>query len=180
MVQNIRDPKTLATAHPYYNMMNVVYRLYVQIFERIELGQYPPYVTEYMDAFGITPERIVEQQRLIADLLDGLMLKEYLRDESMSYLRKAMQDCRWQGRFDWQAMGVFDLLASQSMLAYFFGTFADLACDLDIEFQTPGELREIVDRLCRRATDHYYTSRIKMEEEKTEKNQPQTEPDRSP
>lgn len=175
MVQNIRDPKTLATAHPYYNMINVVYRLYVQIFERIELGQYPPYIKEYMETFDITPDRITGQQRLIADLLDGLMLKEYPRDDSMSYLRKAMQDCGWKDRFDWRAMGVFDLLASQSLLAYFFGVFADLACEVDLEFQTPGELREIVDRLCRRATTYEnsdnYTGRIIMDEEKNEMEQ---------
>jgi hypothetical protein len=151
MVTNVRDPRTRASVHPQYNMLNVVYRLYVQIFERIENGEYPPYISTYIDERKVTTERIRSQQRLIADLIDGLMAKEYTRDPVMTYLRKAMADCRWTERYDWEAMGVFDLLASQSLLAYFFLVFADLAGEDDVQAQNAGELREIVDRMCEKA-----------------------------
>jgi len=153
MVFNIRDSKTRASVHPQYNMLNVVYRLYVQIFERIEKGQYPPYIDAYMTERGITKERIAEQQRLVADLLDGLFAKEYTRETGTSYLRTAMKDCRWAERFDWEAMAVFDMLASQSLLAYYFGAIADLSSEEDITAQNAGQLREIVDRLCKRTVD---------------------------
>jgi len=151
MVINIRDPRTRASVHPQYNMLNVVYRLYVQIFERIENGEYPPYISTYINERNVTTERVRNQQRLIADLIDGLMAKEFTRDPGMSYLRKAMADCRWTERYDWEAMGVFDLLASQSLLAYFFLVFADLASEEDVQTQNAGELREIVDRMCEKA-----------------------------
>lgn len=153
MVFNIRDPKTYASVHPQYNLINVAYRLYVQIFERIENKRYPPYIETYREECGVTEDRIVEQQRLIADLFDGLFAKEYTREPGTSYLRKAMRDCRWSERFDWEAMAVFDMLASQSLLAYAFGAIADLVSGEDIAAQNAGELRAIVDRLCRRAAD---------------------------
>jgi len=159
MVTNIRDPRTRASVHPQYNMLNVVYRLYVQIFERIENGEYPPYISTYINERNVTTERIRNQQRLIADLIDGLMAKEFTRDPGMSYLRKAMTDCRWAERYDWEAMGVFDLLASQSLLAYFFLVFADLASEEDVQAQNAGELREIVDRMCEKAGQLVSTTR---------------------
>ena len=159
MVINIRDPRTRASVHPQYNMLNVVYRLYVQIFERIENKEYPPYILTYMAERNVTSERIRNQQRLIADLIDGLTAKEYTREPGMSYLRKAMADCRWAERFDWEAMAVFDMLASQSLLAYFFLVFADLAGEEDIQAQNAGELREIVDRMCERAVQLVSTTR---------------------
>lgn len=168
MVFNVREPNTRASIHPQYNMLNVVYRLYVQIFERIEKGQFPDYVHTYMEQHQVTPERIAGQQRLIADLIDGLLAKEYTRDPAMTYLRKAMQDCRWAERFDWEAMGVFDLLASQSILAYYFLAFADLASEEDVKAQNPGELREIVNRLCRRAAGDNWTARPIISEPKAE------------
>ena len=157
MVSNVRDPKTRASIHPQYNMLNVVYRLYVQIFERIESGQFPDYLRDFMERHEITPERLLSQQKLIADLIDGLLQKEYAREPAQSYLRKAMKDCRWAERSDWEAMMVFDHLASQSLLSYFFLIFADLASEEDIAAQNPGELREIVDRLCRRAVNANWT-----------------------
>ena len=153
MVMNIRDAKSRGSVHPQYNMLNVVYRLYVQIFERIEKGQYPPYIAQYMVEHEIDCKRIHRQQQLIADLIDGLMAKEYARDSGQTYLRKAMADCRWQERFDWEAMAVFDMLASQSLLAYYFGIFADLAGEEDVQAQNPGELREIVDRMAGHAVE---------------------------
>lgn len=153
MVFNIRDPKTWASVHPQYNMVNVVYRLFVQIFQRIEAGRYPPYIDDYRHARGITDERVLGQKRLIADLLDGLFAKEYSREPGVAYLRKAMKDCRWSERFDWEAMGVFDMLASQSLLAYAFGVLADLVSEEDLIAQDAGELRQIVDRQCGRALD---------------------------
>lgn len=153
MVVNIRHYETKASVHPQYNMINVVYRLYVQIFERIEKKQYPDYVNIYMEANGITMERVLLQKKLIADLLDGLLSKEYTREPGTEYLRKAMRDCRWSERFDWAAMTVFDMLASQSMLAYFFNVFAELASEEDVKAQNPCELREIVDRQCRHASE---------------------------
>jgi len=153
MVSNIRDPKTFASVHPQYNLLNVVYRLYVQIFERIEKKQYPPYIETYMERLDVTWDRVFEQQRLIADLLDGLFAKEYTRDSALSYLRKSMRDCRWSERFDWEAMTVFDMLANQSLFAYYFGAIADLVSEEDITAQSAGELREIIDRLCQRATE---------------------------
>ena len=159
MVVNIRDPHTRASIHPQYNMLNVVYRLYVQIFERIENENYPPYIATYRIERNVTTERLRNQQQLIADLIDGLMAREYTRDAGMSYLRKAMADCRWGERFDWEAMGVFDMLASQSLLAYFFLVFADLASEEDTQVQNAGELREIVDRMCERAVQLVSTSR---------------------
>ena len=138
--------------HPQYNMLNVGYQLIVQIFERIENGQYPPYIDQYMTDQGITKTQVLEQQKLIADLLDGLFAKEYTRDPSMTYMRAAMQQCNWKERFDWKAMAVFDMLASQSFLTYYFLTIADLASAEDVAAQNPGQLREIVGRLAKRAT----------------------------
>lgn len=153
MVVNIRDPKTGASVHPQYNMLNVVYRLYVQIFQRIELGHYPEYVREYMEKNHVTIERITSQQSLIADLLDGLFAKEYTREAGTSYLRKAMKDCRWSERFDWEAMAVFDMLASQSLLAYYFGVIAEVASEEDVTAHSAAELRLIVDRMSQRAIE---------------------------
>jgi len=153
MVFNVRDPKTFASVHPQYNLLNVAYRLYVQVFERIENRQYPPYIETYIEQHGVTRDRILEQQRLIADMLDGLFAREFARDDAMSYLRKAMLDCRWSERFDWEAMAVFDMLANQSLFAYYFGAIADLVSEEDMTAQNVGELREIVDRLCRHATE---------------------------
>lgn len=159
MVVNIRDPKTGAAVHPQYNLLNVAYRLYVQIFERIEKWEFPEYVSRYMQERNVTLDRVRSQQALIADLLDGLFAGEYQRETGTSYLRKAMADCRWTVRFDWEAMAVFDLLASQSLLAYYFGAVAELACEEDLRLQNAGELRLIVDRMCRRAVDRNSTSR---------------------
>jgi hypothetical protein len=153
MVYNFRDPRTLASIHPQYNLLSVVYRLYVQIFERIEHRQFPPYIETYMERNGVTWDRVLEQQRLIADMFDGLLAQEHTWDSSLSYLRKAMQDTRWHDRFDWEAMAVFDMLANQALFAYAYGAIADLVSAEDITAMNAGELREIVDRLCRRAAD---------------------------
>jgi hypothetical protein len=152
-ILNIRDPKTRASILPQYNILNIMYRLYTQVFQRLEDGRYPPYIREYIDARNITPARIEAQRQLIADLLDGLLNKEYQRSDEMDYLRKAMADCRWKERFDWEAMSVFDTLASQSMLATWFLTIADLYTDRDIQAQGAGELREIIDRRCKQAVE---------------------------
>jgi hypothetical protein len=150
---NIRDAKTDASVLPQYNMVNIMYRLYVQIFERIDKGQFPAYVDEYIKAHLITSGRILSQQQLIADLFDGLLKGEYERSPNMDYLHKAMQDCNWTERFDWAAMGVFDMLTSQSLLSMWFLTVADLYSGADVQAQSPGELRNIIDRQCRRAVD---------------------------
>ena len=153
MVFNARHQKTMASVHPQYNLLNFGYQLYVQIFERLESGEVPDYIKEYRETNGITDERLLAQKKLIADLLDGLFAKEYTRDPSMEYLRKCMQDCNWYERFDWQAMAVFDMLASQATLASYFSAIADLASAQDIEVNGLGELREIVKRQSQRAVD---------------------------
>jgi hypothetical protein len=130
-----------------------MYRLYVQIFERIAQKQFPTYVQEFIDTRVITNERIIAQQQLIADLFDGLLKGEYERSPDMDYLHKAMQDCHWKERFDWEAMAVFDMLASQSLLATWFLAVADLYSEADVQAQDPGELRKIIDTQCRRAVD---------------------------
>ena len=89
-IHNIRDPKTGASVLPQYNLLNLGYQAYIQVFERIKNREYPDYIDTYMAKNGITFDRIYSQMRLIADLLDGLYAKEYSRDESMSYLHKAM------------------------------------------------------------------------------------------
>jgi len=151
-IHNIRDPKTGASVLPQYNLLNLGYQAYIQVFERIKNREYPDYINTYMEKSGMTLDRVSAQMQLIADLLDGLFAKEYSRDESMSYLHKAMQDCRWRERFDWEAMAVFDMLASQAMLAHYFLAIADLVTESEIRAQNPGELREIVGTLCRRAS----------------------------
>ena len=155
-ILNIRDPKTGASVLPQYNLLNLGYAAYVQTFERIKNREYPDYIDDYMEKNGITPERVWSQMQLIADLLDGLFSKEYSRDESMSYLRKAMQDCDWGKRFDWEAMAVFDMLSSQAWLASYFLAIADHVNESEIRAQNAGELREIVKNLCKRAGDELH------------------------
>jgi hypothetical protein len=150
---NIRDKKTKASVLPQYNIINIMYRLYVQIFKRISQKQYPPYVQQFIEANLITSERILSQQQLIADLFDGLLKGEYERSPDMNYLHKAMTDCRWKERFDWAAMGVFDMLTSQSLLATWFLTIADLYSEADVQAQNPGELRELIDKQCHLAVE---------------------------
>jgi len=150
-IHNIRDPKTGASVLPQYNLLNLGYRAYVEVFERILNREYPDYIDVYMEKNGITTERMMDQMQLIADLLDGLFAKEYSRDESVNYLHKAMRDCRWRDRFDWEAMAVFDMLSSQAWLASYFLAVADLVTESEIRAQNAGELREIVKTLCRRA-----------------------------
>jgi hypothetical protein len=144
-ITNVRDPKSGAIVHPQYNMCSVMYRLYTQIFESISSETYPDYIRQHIADKGITKERIAAQQRLISDMLDGLLEKQYQREEGISYVRAAMNICKWSERFDWEAMAVFDMLASQSMIAYWFNTVADLFNEADIRAQSPGELRSIID-----------------------------------
>jgi hypothetical protein len=152
-VTNVRDKKTNASVLPQYNVVNITYRLYVQIFKRIAEKQFPDYVQQFIDSQNITQERISEQQRLISDLFDGLLNKEYSRSPDMNYLRKAMEDCHWKDRFDWAAMAVVDMLVSQSLLATMFLTISDIYSESDIVAQSPGELRSIIDQQCRRAVE---------------------------
>jgi hypothetical protein len=153
MVVNIREPETGASVLPQHHILNVMYELYVQIFDRIAKKQYPAYIEEYRERHGVDEERIVNQQRLIHDLADGLFAGRYTRDSSMAYLDKAMKECRWEERFDWEAMAVFDMLASQSLLAYFWTAVSDLASEEYLKAHSAGELRPLVDRLCGRALD---------------------------
>ena len=153
MVSNIREPKTEASVLPQYNVLNFGYRMYVQMFERIEKKEYPDYIDVYREKHGVTDDRIQSQMQLIADLLDGMAAGEYVSDKSMAYLHKAMQDCRWQDRFDWEAMAVFDMLASQSMLAFYFVAMSEVITESEIKAQNMGELRKIIDRLCRQSSE---------------------------
>jgi len=141
----------MASVHPQYNLLNFGYQLFVQIFEKIEKQEYPPYIDEYMTKNGITMDRVISQQRLIADLLDGLLGYEYERDDSTTYLQAAMKQCHWADRFDWEARAVFDMLASQAVLASYFLTVADLFNETDVKAQNPGQLRKIIERFAERA-----------------------------
>jgi hypothetical protein len=152
-ISNVRDKWTDATILPQYNTLNIMYRLYVEIFDRIRERRMPPYLVTYMDENNITNEQITEQQQLISDLLDGLLEYRYPRDPDMDYVHAAMRDCRWQERFDWRVMMIFDTLASQSMLATWFNTIADLYRDTDVKAQSPGDLRKLIDRNCKEAYD---------------------------
>jgi hypothetical protein len=152
-ILNIRDPKTGASVLPQYNLLNLGYSAIKQVFQRIESGNHPEYINTFREQHGVTQERINTQLHLIADLLDGLFRGEYERDDSMTYLEKAMQDCRWPERFDWEAMAVFDMLMSQGIIAHYFLAIADLASESEIQANNKDELREIVENLCRRADE---------------------------
>jgi hypothetical protein len=152
-VFNVRDRKTEATILPQYNTLNIMYRLYVEIFDRIRNDQIPEYLKEYMRENGITKEQVTEQQQLISDLLDGLLEERYQRDPAMDYLHASMEQCRWKERFNWKVMLVFDALASGAMMATWFNTIADLYCEADIKAQNPGELRELIDTNCKKAVN---------------------------
>jgi len=86
MTANVRDTRSGASVHPQYNILNVMYTMYVQIFENIEKQQYPAQVRKYIEQCGITPERIRTQQQLIAELLDGLLLGLFERKADEPYV----------------------------------------------------------------------------------------------
>ena len=153
MTTNIRDTKSGASVHPQYNILNIMYSLYVQIGGQIEKEAYPSDVKTYIEQHAISREGILSQLKLIADLLDGLLSGKFEREEGTPYIIKAMKDCDWTNRVDWATMTVFDMLASRAMLATWFMAAADLFNEVDIRAQSPGQLTEIVKGACEHAIE---------------------------
>jgi len=151
MVVNVRDARSGASVHPQYNILNVMYSMYVQVFKNIEEGNVSPDIKDYIERNSITSAQIVSQQALIADLLDGLLSGRFEREEGTPHVLQAMNDCDWYNRVNWSAMAVFDMLASRSMLGYWFNAAADLFNEEDIRAQSPGQLTEIINRMCEHA-----------------------------
>jgi len=151
MTANVRDTRSGASVHPQYNILNVMYTMYVQIFENIEKRQFPAHVRIYIERNGITPERIHAQQQIIAELLDGLLSGTFERKADEPYVITAMRHCDWENRVDWDAMSVFDMLASRALLGYWFNAAADLFNEEDVRAQSPGQLTAIIKRICEKA-----------------------------
>ena len=152
MVSNIRDTQSGASVHPQYNMLNVMYTMYVQVFKNIAEEKYPQQVKDYIVRHNVTPTRILLQQKLIADLLDGFLTGTFEREEGTPYVIKAMRDCHWENRVDWEAMTVFDMMASRGLMGYWFNAAADLFNGDDVRAQSPGQLTAIIEQMCAKAT----------------------------
>ena len=156
MVSNVRDGKSGATVHPQYNLLNMLYPLCTQIYERVAKGEYASDIKEYMEQHNLSAEHVETQLCLIAELLDGLLSGKFEREEDVPYVIKAMKDCRWKERVDWKAMTAFDMMLSRGLLGYWFNAAADMFNQEDIRAQSPGRLTEIIEEMCKRAVDTHH------------------------
>jgi hypothetical protein len=153
MTFNVYEARTGAIANPEYNFLNVGKIIWKQSLERIQNKQYPPYIEEYIKHFNITDDDIASQFDLIADLIDGLLKRDFDRKllENETMLAAALRIVNWEERFNWKAMGVFDMIASQGTLAYWFISVVAHLQQKDIDAQDPGSLYRAIERNVRNA-----------------------------
>lgn len=154
-MMNIRDSKTGASVLPQYNMLNVMYALYEQVFERIKKAQIPDDVKKLMDEKDVTTERIKKQLVLVSELIDGLYSGKFKRtaneaaDPNEPSIIRAMRMCEWDSRFDSEAMYVFDILTSRAMLAYWYTALFDIVNEQDVAIQSADRLRQVIDKMAK-------------------------------
>jgi hypothetical protein len=155
---NVYDPKTHAIANPEYNFLNVGKIIWKQTYERIQTKQYPDYITEYRDHFKITDEDIEAQFELVADVIDGLLERKFDGDRLLDepYLTAALRLTKWKERLNWKAMAVFDMIANQGTLAYWFCAAVAHFQQPDINAQDPGSLKNLIHHKTKDAFDKLF------------------------
>jgi hypothetical protein len=141
------DQKTGAFVNPEYNLLNLGKPIWKQTFERIIAKQYPPYIDEYIKIMEVTDKDLIQQFELIVDLVEGLLERKFDKErlEDENWLDTAMRVINWDSRFNWKAMGVFDMIANQGTIGLWFMAVVAHFQQPDIEAQDPGSLRGLID-----------------------------------
>jgi hypothetical protein len=152
---NVRDKVSNALVNPAFNFLNVGQGIWKQTFERILEKRYAPYVEQYIQEKNLTEERIISQLGLIADVVDALLGRKFEIEGKETVYDAAFRYAHWKERFDWEAMTVFDMVASQSTISFWLFELGAVCGEEDYLLNNPGQLTAMLEQYPRRSQRVY-------------------------